>query len=402
MKNDGTIPGQVRIAVGLLLVLAAAPACAPKAARRQTDVMEKTGAVSVSAAALRARVDDLADRLAGRLEETCDRIRRESRDPVVRRRALTAKIEAIPALYSAAYRVDPLEAALDVWALAFQMAQFMEGEGREVFGPQQPLARDLARDVLADTDEVIRGITISPEAFARARVRVEHWAKTHPIDRNFTSRPSITASLADVRADRDAFVAVGSVSDTLENVSERLNTYAAQLPKQARWQAELMVADMTAEPVVADVLGDVHALGTTARHANELLDDVPGLVGAASSPIREMLAAERRAVLEGVNVQRLQTLEFVTAERQAVLAAVREERIATLEALQRERIESLKEIDVIKTRAVDASVSGLRDIVDYALWRVAVLLLLLMFAATVLGVVAYRLTRGRHGGAEEA
>src|SRR5262245_15617680 len=95
-------------AVPVALALAAA-ACAPTVARRQTDVMEKTGAVGVSAAVLRARVDDLAERLAGRIEETCDRIRSEARDPAVRRRALTAKIEAVPALYSAAFRVDPLE-----------------------------------------------------------------------------------------------------------------------------------------------------------------------------------------------------------------------------------------------------------------------------------------------------
>ena len=127
------------VAAGLLGV-AVAGACAPKAARRQTDVMEKTGGVSVSATVLRARVDDLAERLAGRVEETSDRIRAEARDRAIRRRALTAKIEVIPAVYSAAYRIDPLEAALDVWALAFQLSQFVEeGDGRDAFGKQQPL-----------------------------------------------------------------------------------------------------------------------------------------------------------------------------------------------------------------------------------------------------------------------
>ena len=71
------------VAAGLLGLVVAA-ACAPKAAGRQTDVMEKTGSVSVSSAALRARVDDLAEGLAGRVEETSDRIRAEARDPGVR------------------------------------------------------------------------------------------------------------------------------------------------------------------------------------------------------------------------------------------------------------------------------------------------------------------------------
>ena len=57
-----------------VLGLAVATACAPKASRRQTDIMEKTGKVSVSAAVLRARVNDLVDRFAGRVEQTADRI----------------------------------------------------------------------------------------------------------------------------------------------------------------------------------------------------------------------------------------------------------------------------------------------------------------------------------------
>jgi hypothetical protein len=60
---------------------------------------------------------------------------------------------------------------------------------------------------------------------------------------------------------RDAFAAVGAVSDTVESLSEHLNTYAAQPPRQARWQAELMVADMEGERGVEGTLGDVHALG---------------------------------------------------------------------------------------------------------------------------------------------
>jgi hypothetical protein len=400
MKDTGTSDGRrAAVGAGLLACAITAAACAPKAARRQTESMEKTGAVSVSAVALRARVDDLAERLAGRIEETCDRIRREARDPVVRRRALTAKIEAIPALFTAAYRVDPFAAALDVWALAFQLSQFVEGEGRDYFGPQQPLLGALARDVLADADAVVRGIAIGPDAYARARAKVEDWARAHPIERNFTARPSLASSMAELRSERDAFVAVGAATETLENVSQRLNTYAAQLPKQARWQAELLAEDMTIEPAVAGALGDVHEIGEAARRASALMDQTPGLVAAASSPLREMVVAERRAVLAAVDGQRVQTLQFATAERLAVLAALREERIATLAALRGERVEILKELDAIKSRGVDSAVVGLEQVVDYALWRVAGVLALLIALGAVLFVVAHRLTRGRRDGA---
>ena len=75
---------------------------------------------------------------------------------------------------------------------------------------------------------------------------------------------------------------------------------------------------------------------------------------------------------------------------------MKEERLATLSALQQERVEALREADVIKTRAVDASVAGLKEVVDYAFWRLAALLLFFLVTAAVLGTVAFRLTVGRH------
>jgi hypothetical protein len=398
MDDTGRTEAREAAWVMTLAIALAAAACAPKAARRQTDVMEKTGALSesVTAAVLRARVDDLAERLAGRIEATSDGIRAQAEDPAVRRRALVAKIEAMPAIYSAAYRADPLEALVDVWALAFQMQQFVEdGPGREVYGAQQSLARALARDVLADVDAVAQSVTTGPDAYARARRQVEDWARQNPVERNFSARASMAALMAERRTERDAFVAVGAVSQTLDSLSQRLNTYAAQLPKQARWQAELLIADAEHEPVVAGVLGDVHALGATARTANGLLGDVPALVAGEGSPVRQLLAAERRAVLAGVHTQRLETLEYVTAERLAVLAAVREERLALVAALHQERIATLVEVDAIKTRAIDSGMVGLQGLVDYALLRVAAMLLVLMFAAAAMAVAAYWLTLGR-------
>jgi len=140
-------------------------------------------------------------------------------------------------------------------------------------------------------------------------------------------------------------------------------------------------------------LGDVEALGAVARRAHELLDQTPDVEGATSAA-RAVLAEERRAVLDAVNAQRLATLEYAISERLAVLAALREERIAVVAALRQERIEALQEVDAIKTRAVDTSVAGLKDVVDHAIWRLAALLLFFLVAAAALGTVSYRLAVG--------
>ena len=235
--------------------------------------------------------------------------------------------------------------------------------GRNAFGPEQPLAQEEARHLLADADAFMHSFTTSTKAFDAARAKTESWAANHAIEYAFSSRSSVAPVLAERRSEaRSVFLAAGEVTDTVQNLSERLNTYAAQLPRQIRWQTELLVAEMV----------DEH--------------NVPGLVGAAGLTVREVLAAERRAVLEDVNEQRRQTLDYLTAEREA-----------TLVTLRQERIDALAQVDVLQGKMVDSVMARFRGLVDYALWRAAALLALLMFSAATLGVIVYRLTTARLG-----
>jgi hypothetical protein len=155
------------------------------------------------------------------------------------------KLDAIPAVYTAGFRADPLAAGVDVWGFAFQFGEYIEsGAGQNGFGPSQPLVQECARDLLADADAVMKAIAIRPEQFDQARARVEGWARTHPVEYAFSARASGVALVADLRSDdRDVFQEVGTVSDMIENLSERMNTGAAQLPKQARWHAELLLTE---------------------------------------------------------------------------------------------------------------------------------------------------------------
>lgn len=68
-----------------------------------------------------------------------------------------------------------------------------------------------------------------------------------------------------------------------------------------------------------------------------------------------------------------------------------EERLATLAALHQERAETLKKIDAIKGRGVDAAVAGLLTVVDHAIWRLATILTLSLVATAASAVVAFRI-----------
>ena len=379
----------------VVVALAATWACAPKATHRQTDIMAKSGTITLSAAELRALVNALADRFADQIEGTADRVFTATPDLAVRRRALAFKIDAIPAAYTAAYRTDPLAGLVDLWAMAFQVDRYLkEGAGRDAFGSEQGMARDGARELLTEADLVARRAT-QPGEFDRARADVEAWAKQNPVRHAFSSRPSCVVFAAQRRSEgNDAFVAIGTVSDSVEAVSERLNTYAALMPRLARWEAQLLLSESAGDHTLEAALGDLGALGGAARRAQEALEHAPDVAGAASAA-RLILAEERRAAFAELNVQRLATLEYTTSERFAIIAALREERATTLAALRQERIETLQELDSIKTRAVETSVAGLKEVVDHAIGRLAVLLLFALVAAAALGTVGYFLIVGR-------
>jgi hypothetical protein len=101
-------------------------------------------------------------------------------------------------------------------------------------------------------------LAIRPEDYQRARARLDDWTTTHDIEHAISSRPSYAAGAASMRTDeRDAFVVAGAVTDTIENLSDRLNTYAAQLPKLARWQAELLILDLGGRHDLESALGDI-------------------------------------------------------------------------------------------------------------------------------------------------
>jgi hypothetical protein len=257
--------------------------------------MAKSNRTDVNVQVLRARGHELGDRLVGRVEQTVDRIRAESRDPDVRRRALALKVDVVPAIYAAAYHVEPFTAAVDVWALTYQLLHYVtEGPGRDAFGPQQPQAVECARAMVADADAMVRSIASTPDVFARGRKRLVDWAEKHPIEYTFHSRASVVTVLVEDMRSNDVFGAVGQASATLDDVAERLNSLAARMPKQARWHARLLIEELAGDKGVEGVLGDIDA---AARRTNALMDDLPGTVTAAASPIRDMLADERRAWL---------------------------------------------------------------------------------------------------------
>jgi hypothetical protein len=239
-------------------------------------------------AEMRYRVRSPAMRIVSRIETAADHIIATSPDPGVRREALLWKIEAVPTLYQTVMNPDPLVALLDTWAFILQMRDYFDkGPGRSALGKSYRIAVDtceeMDRMILAFAREVKPGVTGE---------KVREWAKSHPITGPISGRTSVEMLFAKTMAekDMDALAAAGAAVEGLSDLTQRIDLYAAFLPKAARWQAELLLADFHAKENLQVLTSDVARIASVERVA-ELTDGIPTLV----SQEREIILREVQA-----------------------------------------------------------------------------------------------------------
>jgi hypothetical protein len=122
---------------------------------------------------------------------------------------------------------------------------------------------------------------------------------------------------------------MGSIKELAESMgdfSARLDSYNVYLPKQTRWQAELFLEDLKADPQVNAALADFGKLASTAaKVSNERLS------------VQEFVHQERMQTLDDLQRQRIATIAALHAERLGVAADLDSERLAATADLRGER-----------------------------------------------------------------
>ena len=115
---------------------------------RQTEMMEKSDEVDISAMELTNRLNIFNFRFAALVESAADDIMTQTNDPVIRQNALRWKMNAIPVAQEAVFRDDPMAALIEITTFSIQMELFfMEANGKDLFGEWQPLAGEAVKRI---------------------------------------------------------------------------------------------------------------------------------------------------------------------------------------------------------------------------------------------------------------
>jgi hypothetical protein len=336
---------------------------------------------------LRAAENSLAVSVPGEVQASTDEIIAQSTDPEVRHRALRFKIEVVSAYYIALFESDPLAAAFDVWALSLQIQQCVsEGSGKDWFGPLQPIAVANALRVMDQVDTAMRSVAKRTEGYEKARQKVSDWVKENPITSSIASRPSILPMLAQMSESPDTSVweAVGDMTATLDDISARLDIYAAYLPKAGRWQAELLFDDIRDRDEAQLTLATIASARKALDRMNELLG--PDAIHDATSYAVAAFHTERVQTMAEIIKMRDESFSYLTGERQVALAAVDNERTKLLADIDRERTESLKQMDELSRQTF----ANIERVANRIILRATVALGILLFLTALLAVAVAR------------
>src|SRR5689334_2436808 len=330
------------VLLGLLLMLLG---CSPGTTRKGA-LIKSSKNIESSAAELSSRNQSLLGLYSSEIENAADKIILESRSPLTRRQALEWKVEAIPILQTSLLRTDPVGAVLDAWAFTWQMKDYMQQPAvKPVWGEFYPVVAQTLDGMQNELEKLIQAAAPSANIDA-ARERVEAWAKANPIRGGLAGRRSADADLIrkTEQSDLGTRASIKALEESIGDLTARLDAYNAFLPKQARWQAELLLSDLSRDPQINHAMTNAALLSDALTRTTGRLDRMP-----------ETIEQLRKEALADVESQRLAVQAFLREERVQAMDALSQERIATIADLRGERL------------AATADLRGEREIVLNAL-----------------------------------
>lgn len=366
----------------LAAVLLVQAACMSTKAPERTATMDAFGVDDdLNARRVRLSAQNLANLYMSTVELTADSIAKLSGEPAIQYAALEWKANAIPAFQRAMYQTDPLVSYVDGWTLIVQMRQFYDtGAGRTRFGPYQDVAVNgiLAVETKIDSTALANR---PPEVYDRFHNFVYSWADAHPLNDLFLRQSVGEAAMMHLSDDRpEGLGQLGTLTEFATDAQQMSLMLATYIPKEVRWQSELLISSLADTTRLSPVLAAVDSMAVM-RALTALIEHTPGMIAEERAALFTEISRERLAILENLEGQRIATLdaavELINSERTGTIrelaALIAAERGAITETIDVNRVAIMEE-----TRAlVDHIVVRLLQVM--ALFGVVVVAAVLLF-----------------------
>jgi hypothetical protein len=354
--------------------------CASRSTRKTSSVKQAKN-VEISATELSSRNQSLLALYSSEIEGAADKIILESPSPLARREALVWKAEAIPVLQTSLLNTDPVAAVVDSWAFIFQMRAYMEQPVvKNQFGVFLPVVVDALKRMDAEMEQLV--LAAAPAAnIPDLRQKIDTWTAAHPIQTGLSGRRSADVDLIKQdESDLGTLASIKALQEGLGDITDRLDSYNAYLPKQARWQAELLVSDFTGGREFGAAASNFAVLSKALDETSHNLDRMPELAARAREVALGDIDGQRVAAQSFLREERLQTIDALTQERINAMADLRIERLAAtadlrgerqivLDAVHQEEANAVSDLHRLSQQTLNDVDKRSRRIVDHFFWR---------------------------------
>jgi outer membrane murein-binding lipoprotein Lpp len=334
-------------------------------------------------------VGEYANSFADTVKLSADKIATGTSALPPRRAALQWKIKAVPAVFTAASRQDPLFALADVWVLAIQQRELFDREAMaQILGEGQAVAQAASRSLEERIESVARLILKSPEGLATLETFVHRFSAEHPIEDLSFVRDSIAPYYVKfMETQSNLRQQVASVKEYAVTALALALAGLNNVPEMARWQAELTLLDAEAFPAIGRTVASLDALGAIATDLKTIEVDLPVTIDQQRIAVIQDIERQRIDTLRDIELMRRAAFVDLGLEREAVLAGLEKQIQLVLNAVRVERETLTGQIPSVAERAGASVLPLTREVIDYAFWRavqLSVLLAILLLAVILI------------------
>ena len=333
---------------------------------------------------------EFAATFAVQVEVAADGIAARSTDPAIQLNTLRWKLGASKASQHSATQMAPMMALLDTWALCEQMRQFFDtGAGAHLFGEEQSAARATAEALATDAQKLVRGVTSDAE-LTRYREFVERYAREHPLaDLGFARTSVVDQWVSEPNQHASLVASVGSVSQSMSDVSERMRMFGERAPSQAVWGTRLaMVEAGFGGADLSRALGQADA---SLDRLSRLAESSPEHLHAAIADLR----ASMLVVSDRFDESWTLMMGTVQHEREELAANIREQREAAVSAFDSQRVALAKDAVQVADQAFASGGIQMRALVREMMIYGALLYAVILGLPFVAGYFIGRLRAAR-------
>lgn len=368
---------------------------------------------SLTSQDLRTLLNDSAVRMASQVESTSDAMMTATDSAEIRRHALLWKMNGVSSTFQAASRPDALAAFLDTWILVRQwQAVASSDQGRQWFGNQQPTLvasiAELDRDLKKIDAKIGANLTlVIGDEHERIEQFVDRFAREFPIRSLSMHRESIAVHYIEkvARPNREVLDVMGTLEENVTELRKLMATYADYVPKQSRWQAELLLMDTLGDSRLTPTLQDFDEVAAAAASLANTAAELPLLVRGERLAVQEFVADQQAVAFAEIAAMRSTTAAELQHERQVLIDEFRRERraieafasqersVVTAEFREEVREDlrtALEATDTISSRRVTDVAAQSRQLVDRFVWRLGQLFALLVLALAAVVIASLR------------